>query len=257
RDAVFYLEKLLDLDSTKDLHPPLHDNPLSGSTTYPLLERFADELPPEYDANLQFDIESDLKEIEFLLYQDKDSSLKDSIDQKNRAHLADIFVDSIPEMFTDEHTLDYSSPPIFDVYADDFLEVESDAENIYNDLFDSKGEKIKESKLLIDELDLPCDFHPPPEYDSFISQEFSKVDALPSTNNEDKIFNPGILIQEKPVENITRVVQDKKLAISNASLVFEDFDPPFYEPLFFKEVPKSKMLDAVLFLHAKYIIKLR
>nr|GEV05955.1 hypothetical protein [Tanacetum cinerariifolium] len=164
-------EKLLDLDSTKDLHPPLHDNPLSGSTTYfsssnPLLEEFADKLPPKYDGNLQFDIESDLKEIEFLLYQDKDSSLKDSIDQKNLANLADIFVDSIPEM----------------------------------------------------------------------------VDALPSTNNEDKIFNPGILIQEKPVKIITRVVQDKKLAISNASLVLKDFDPPFYEPLFFKEVPKSKML---------------
>nr|GFB49566.1 hypothetical protein [Tanacetum cinerariifolium] len=27
-------EKLLDLDFTKDLHPPLHVNPLSGSTTY-------------------------------------------------------------------------------------------------------------------------------------------------------------------------------------------------------------------------------
>nr|GEV92739.1 hypothetical protein [Tanacetum cinerariifolium] len=127
-------EKLLDLDSTKDLHPPLHDNPLSGSTTYPLLE-----------------------------------DLKDLIDQKNRAHQADIFVDSIPAMFTDEHTLDYSSPLIFDVYADDFLEVESDAENIYNDPFDSKRDKSKESKLLIDELDLPCDFHPPPKYDSFIS----------------------------------------------------------------------------------------
>nr|GEZ47148.1 reverse transcriptase domain-containing protein [Tanacetum cinerariifolium] len=67
---------------------------------------------------------------------------------------------------------------------------ESDAENIYNDPFDSKGEKIKESKLLINELDLPCDFHPPPKYDSFISQDLSGVDALPSTNNEDKIFNP-------------------------------------------------------------------
>nr|GEZ92012.1 hypothetical protein [Tanacetum cinerariifolium] len=132
-------EKLL------DLHPPLHDNPLSGSTIYPLLEEFANELPPKYDDNLQFNIESDLKEIEFLLYQDKDSSLNDSIDQKNRAHLADIFVDSIHAMFTDEHTLDYSSPLIFDVYADDFLEVESDGENIYNDPFDSKWEKIKES----------------------------------------------------------------------------------------------------------------
>nr|GFB40543.1 hypothetical protein [Tanacetum cinerariifolium] len=104
-------------------------------------------------------------------------------------------------MFTDEHTLDYSSPPIFDVYDDDFLEVESDAGN-----------------------------------------DFSKVDALPSTNTEEKVFNPGILIQEKTVKIITRVARDKKLAISNASLVLENFDPPFYEPLFFKEVPKSKML---------------
>nr|GEX73364.1 reverse transcriptase domain-containing protein [Tanacetum cinerariifolium] len=205
-------EKLPDLDSTKDLHPPLHDNPLSGSTTYfsnSLLEEFVDEFPLAYYDNLQFDIKSDLKEIEFLLYQDKDSSLKDSIEQKNLSNLADIFVDSIPEMFTDEHTLDYSSPSIFNEYDDDFLEVAFDAGNVYDDHFDSKGEKIKESKLLIDELDLPCDFLPPFEYDSFISQDFSR---------------------------------DKKLAISNASLVLEDFDPHFYEPLFFKEVPKSKML---------------
>nr|GEU88693.1 reverse transcriptase domain-containing protein [Tanacetum cinerariifolium] len=121
-------KKFQDLDSTKDLHLPLHDNPLSGSTTYfsnPLLEEFADELPLEYNDNLQFDIESDLKEIEFLLYQDKNSW----------------------------------------------------------------------------------------------------VDALPSTNNEDKIFNPGILIQEKPVEIITRVVQEKKLAISNAFLPRWENDP--------------------------------
>nr|GEX61057.1 reverse transcriptase domain-containing protein [Tanacetum cinerariifolium] len=94
-------EKLLDLDSTKDLHPPLH-----------------------------FDVESDLKEIEFLLHQDIDSSLKDSIDQSNLANPADNFVDSMHEMFTDEHALDYSSSPIFDEYDDDFLEVESDNENV-------------------------------------------------------------------------------------------------------------------------------
>nr|GFD38119.1 hypothetical protein [Tanacetum cinerariifolium] len=109
----------------------------------------------------------------------------------------------------------------------------------YDDPFDSKGEKIKESKLLIDELDLPCDFLHSFEYDSFSSEDFSRVDALPSTNNEDKVFNPGILIQENPFEIITRVIQDKKLAISNASLVLEDFDPPLYEPLFFKEVPRT------------------
>nr|GFB59721.1 hypothetical protein [Tanacetum cinerariifolium] len=126
----------------------------------------------------------------------------------------------MPEMFTDEHAFDYSSPTIFDEYDDDFLEAECDTKNVYDDPFNSKGEKIKESKLLIDELDLPCDF-PPSEYDSFISEDFSKVDAQPSTNNEDKVFNPGILSQEKPFEIITHVIQDKKLATSNASLMLE------------------------------------
>nr|GFD51819.1 hypothetical protein [Tanacetum cinerariifolium] len=108
-------EKLLDLDSTKDLYPPLHVNPLSGSTTYssslnPLLQEFTDELafitfPSEYDDDIQFDVESDLKEIEFMLHKDIDSSLKDLIDQSNLANPADNFVDSMPEMFTDEHAL--------------------------------------------------------------------------------------------------------------------------------------------------------
>nr|GEV71774.1 reverse transcriptase domain-containing protein [Tanacetum cinerariifolium] len=218
-------KKLLDLDSTKDLHPPHHVNPLSGSTTYSsspnqLLKEFADELalitfPPKYD---------------------------DSIDQNNLTDLNDNLVDSMLEMFTDEHALDYSSPLLFDEYDDDLFEVESDIQNVYDDPFDAKGEKIKESKLLIDELDLPCDFLLPSEYDLILSEDFSSVDALPSTNNEDKVFNPGILIQENPFEIITRVVQDKKLAISNASLMLEDFDPPLYELPFFKEVPMSNML---------------
>nr|GEV22271.1 hypothetical protein [Tanacetum cinerariifolium] len=169
-------KKLLDLDSTKDLHPLLHVNPLNASTTYssnPLLEEFADELALitlhlKYDDDLHFDIKFDVKEIEFLLRQDIDSSLKDSIDQSNLANPADNFVDSMPEMFTDEHALDYSSPLIFDEYDDDFLEVESDTENVYDDRFDSRGEKIKESKLLIDELDLPFDFLLS-DYGSFIS----------------------------------------------------------------------------------------
>nr|GEV90469.1 hypothetical protein [Tanacetum cinerariifolium] len=245
-----FSEKLPDIDFINDIHPHFDDNPLSGSTTYfsnSLLEEFTNELalityPPDYDDNLQFHIESDLKKIEFLLYQGKDFNLKDSIDQTDLANLDDYFVDPTPEMFTDEHAPDYSSPPRFDVYDDDFLEVESDADNAYDDPFDSKGEKIKESKLLIDELDLSCDFLPYSEYDSFNSQDFSRVDALPSTNNEDKVFNPGILIQEEPVKIIIRVVQDRKLEISNASLVLEDFDPSFYELLFFKHVPKSKIL---------------
>nr|GEX22259.1 hypothetical protein [Tanacetum cinerariifolium] len=239
-------EKLLDLDFTKDLHPPHHINQLSGSTTSSsptyLLEEFADELalitfPPGND-DLQFDIESDLKEIEYLLYHDPikdiDSILNDSIDQSDLADLNNNLVDSMPEMFTDEHTHDYSSPLLYDEYDDDLFEVESDTKNIYDDPFDFKGEKIKESNLLVDELDLPCDFLLPSKYDSFNFEDFLKVEAFPSTNNEDKVFNPNILIHENLFEIITRVAQDKMLAISHASLMQENFDPPLYELPFFK-----------------------
>nr|GEZ18776.1 ribonuclease H-like domain-containing protein [Tanacetum cinerariifolium] len=159
-------KKLLDLDFTKDLHPPLHVNPLSGNTTYfsfpnQLLEEFADELalitfPLEYDDDLQFDIEFDLKEIEYLLHHDPikdiDSSLKYSIDQSNLADLNDNLVDSMLEMFTDEHALNYTPPLQYDEYDDDLFEVESDTKNVYDDPFDSKGEKIKESKLDVDAM---------------------------------------------------------------------------------------------------------
>nr|GEW31136.1 hypothetical protein [Tanacetum cinerariifolium] len=118
----------------------------------------------------------------------------------------------------------------------------SDTENVYDDPFDSKGEKIKESKLLIDELDLLCDSILSSEYDLILYEDFARVDAFPSNNNEDKVFNPGILIQENPLEIITRVAKDKKLAISHASLMIEDCDPPLNEFPFFKEVPRFKML---------------
>nr|GEY44927.1 hypothetical protein [Tanacetum cinerariifolium] len=239
-DGCNWLSEILpDIDAFNNIHPHFDDDPLSGSTTdsaNSLLEEFTDELalityPPDYDDNLQFDIESNLEEIEFVLYQGKDSSLKDSSIQTDRVNLDDYFVDPLPEMFTEEHAPDYSSPPKFDVYLDDFLENESYANNFYDDPFNSEGEKIKESKLLMDELDLLCDSLPYFESDSFNSQDFSRVDDLPSPNNEDKVFNPGILIHEKSVTIITRVAQEKKLAISYASLVFKDFEPPFCAPL--------------------------
>nr|GEY72222.1 hypothetical protein [Tanacetum cinerariifolium] len=96
----------------------------------------------------------------------------------------------MPEMLTDEHTLDYSSPSLYDEYNDDLFEV--------------------------------VDFLHSFEYDSFLFEDFSEVDALPSTNNEDK--------------NV------KKLAISLGSLILEDFDPPIYELSFFKEIPDAKTL---------------
>nr|GEZ24093.1 reverse transcriptase domain-containing protein [Tanacetum cinerariifolium] len=243
--CTFLSEELPDIDSFNDIHPYFDDDPFSGSTTYSansLLEEFTDELalityPLDYDDNLTCDIESDLREIEFLLYQGEDYDLKDSVDQTNLANRDDLFVDPTPKMFADEQPPDYSFPSRFDVYPDDFLETEFDTNNFDDDSFDSKGEKIKESELLTDQLDLPCDIFPSSEYDSFNSQDFSKDDDLPSPDYEDKVFNPGILIHKKSVKIITHVAQEKKLAVSYSSLLFEDFDPPFYELLIFKEVP--------------------
>nr|GEZ68548.1 reverse transcriptase domain-containing protein [Tanacetum cinerariifolium] len=268
------IEKFLNLDSTKDLPPPHNINPLSGSTTsfFPnhLLKEFTDELalitfPPGND-DLPFDIESNLKEIEYLLNHDPikemDSILEDSVDVDNLADLNDNLVDTMPEMCTDEHALDYSSPPLYDEYDDDIFEVESDTKYAYDDPFDSKGEKIKESKLLIDELDLPrsSDFLSSPEYDSFLFKDFSEIDTLPLTNNKDKVFYPGILIPENFSEINTRVTPDKnvkKIAISHASLILEDFDPPLsdHELPFHKEVPGSETLLSFSFENKEKVFK--
>nr|GFC06878.1 reverse transcriptase domain-containing protein [Tanacetum cinerariifolium] len=67
--------ELPDIDSFNEFHPHFDDDPLSSSTTYSansLLEEFADELalisyPPDYDDTRACDIESDIREIEFLV----------------------------------------------------------------------------------------------------------------------------------------------------------------------------------------------
>nr|GEX13933.1 reverse transcriptase domain-containing protein [Tanacetum cinerariifolium] len=82
---------------------------------------------------------------------------------------------------------------LYDDVNDDLVELDSDNDDVYDDPFDSKEDKIKESKLLIDELD-PLD------------------------------------------QNV------KKISISNASLILEDFNPPLYELPFHKEVLGSETL---------------
>nr|GEV63273.1 reverse transcriptase domain-containing protein [Tanacetum cinerariifolium] len=249
--------------SHTDLTSPKVINPLSGNTTSSsldhFLEEFTDELalitfPPGND-DLSFDIESNLREIEYLLNHDPikemDSILEDSVDKDNLSNPNNNLVDTIPEMFTDEHAHDYSSQPLYDDYDDDLFELESDNDDVYNDPFDSKEDKIKESKLLIDELDLPrsSDFLLSLEYDSFIFEDFSEFNAFPSTNKEDKVFNPGILIHENLSEVIVKVAPDKnvkKISISNASLILEYFDPPLYELPFHKEVLGSETLLSFL-----------
>nr|GEY36994.1 hypothetical protein [Tanacetum cinerariifolium] len=121
--CTFLSEGLPDIDSFNDIHPYFDDDPLSGSTTYPansLLEEFVDELalisyPPDYDDYRVCDIESDIREIEFLLFQGEDSDFKDSIDQYVLTHYDDLFVDLTPEMFAEKQPPHYSFPSRFDV----------------------------------------------------------------------------------------------------------------------------------------------
>ncbi|GKF86333.1 hypothetical protein Tco_0254160, partial [Tanacetum coccineum] len=92
------------------------------------------------------------------------------------------------------------------------------------------------------------DFLPFPECDSVFYEDFFEVDALSSTNNEDKVFNPGILIHENLFEVTNYATPDKNVKkTTNASLILKDFNPPLYElPLyelpFHKEVPGLRAL---------------
>ncbi|GJX62153.1 reverse transcriptase domain-containing protein [Tanacetum coccineum] len=118
------IEKLLNLYSTKDIPPNV--NPLSGSITssYPSLatseisdyslEEFVDELaliesfPLGNDNMTPEDV---IREIEYLLNRDPLAENSPNND----------LIYTIPEMFTDEHNLDYSSLPRYDDANDDLL----------------------------------------------------------------------------------------------------------------------------------------
>nr|GFB64518.1 hypothetical protein [Tanacetum cinerariifolium] len=147
----------------------------------------------------------------------EDSDFKDSIDQSVLTHYDDLFVDPTPEMFADEQPPDYSFPPRFDVYSDDFLEIESDA-NFDDDSFDFEGEKSKRlNSCLINLISLV-------------------IFCLSMILLILRIF-PGMMFCSLLIMR-TR----KKLAVSFASWLSEDFDPLFSELLVFKEVLISMRL---------------
>nr|GEY37548.1 reverse transcriptase domain-containing protein [Tanacetum cinerariifolium] len=126
--------------SSEDCLEDFVSNKQSGNPTFSLHEEIAS---PEVIPKIH-----DSKGCTFLSEELPD------IDSFNDIHSH--FDDDPLKMFTDEQPHDYSFPPRFDVYPDDFLEIESDA-NFNDDSFGSEGEKIKEAELLIDPLDLPCD----------------------------------------------------------------------------------------------------
>ncbi|GKB21413.1 hypothetical protein Tco_0855336 [Tanacetum coccineum] len=213
---IVLIVKLLNLDSTKDLPPSHNINPLSGSTTSSSpslttseisdysLEEFADELtliesfPHGNDDMTPEDV---IREIEYLLNCDPLAEYSPN----NK------LIYTIPEMFTNEHTLDYSYPPRYNDDDDDLFDLKTNNDEwgkiLYDDPFDSKENKIKDSKLLVDELNSPesSSFLPYSlECDSVLYEDFFEVDTLTATDNEDKVFNPGILVHENLYEVTNR-----------------------------------------------------
>ncbi|GKB67462.1 reverse transcriptase domain-containing protein [Tanacetum coccineum] len=215
------------------------NHPFSGSTTSPsdsfpsltpfetsdsLLEEFDDELalldpfiPGNKDDN--FGPKADLREIDYLLNRDPstDSSPMTDID----------IIDPILERFTDKPALVYSFPLEDD---DDYLfDLKSDNEEwkrlLYGDLFDnthSENEKDKDLKMkcLID--DMYDDFFPLlPTSDLTLPKESSEIATLLSSSfgNEDKVFNPCILILGG-TQIFNNESKDKDLKVNTSSEAF-------------------------------------
>ncbi|GJU47757.1 hypothetical protein Tco_1217312 [Tanacetum coccineum] len=92
--------------------------------------------------------------------------------------------------------------------------------------------------------------------DSVFDEDFSKVDAWSSTNNEDKVFNPGILIHENLFEVTNCATMEKNVKkTTNASLILEDFNPTLYELPFYKEnylIGALKLSKSLKFLKARW-----
>ncbi|GKA76863.1 reverse transcriptase domain-containing protein [Tanacetum coccineum] len=207
-------EKLIFHGDSTSKHPHKHGNDttsLSDSflsltpfdTSDSNLEEFANELAllnsfPLGNEDDNFDPEADLREIEYLLNRDPstDSSLETDID----------IIDPILERNI-----------------------------LYHDPFDdihSVKDKIKDSKMkiLIDELEsLESNVLLPQllDCDSTLHEELPEIDTLPSfpSENEDKVFNLGILVHGSTHVVTNEVTQDmnlKEQTSSEALLILED-----------------------------------
>nr|GEZ77485.1 hypothetical protein [Tanacetum cinerariifolium] len=242
-----------------DLTSPKAINPLSGSTTSSCLDHFLEEFAdglalitfPSGNDDLPFDIDSDLREINYLLNHDPtkeiDSILEGSVDESNLADPNNYLCDIILDMFIDEHTLDYSSPLLYDDFDDDLFKLESDNADVYDNPFDSKEDKIKESKLLIDELD-PLDkmiSFLPPSITHFSLRIFQRLMLCLQLIMRTTYLIRAYSFMSTFLKVTIRVTPDrnvKKISISHAFLILEGFNLPLYELPFHKEVPWSKTL---------------
>ncbi|GJS46787.1 hypothetical protein Tco_0596908 [Tanacetum coccineum] len=129
--------------------------------------------------------------------------------------------DSLLDEFAGELTLLRSIPPGID---DDNLDPEGEIHLVERLLYDNSSPRP------LEELNVE-----------------NSIENFPLTNNEDKVFNLGILIHENLFEVTNCAKKVKNPPSSNASLILEDFYPPLYELPFHKEVLGLGALLSFLF----------
>nr|GEV30682.1 hypothetical protein [Tanacetum cinerariifolium] len=76
----------------------------------------------EFTIKVQPPLVQNVKPPSQINYVEMESILNDSVDNDNLVDSNDNLSDTIPEMFTDEHTFDYSSPPLYDDFDNDLDE---------------------------------------------------------------------------------------------------------------------------------------
>ncbi|GKB15338.1 hypothetical protein Tco_0849261 [Tanacetum coccineum] len=168
------IENLLNLDKTKDL-PPYHDNQSRHSNPSSLLLPFHNSLSGSTTSSSP----------SLHISKTSDYSLEEFADEL--AHITfpprndDLPFDAKSDLLELEYMLNHD--PIKDM--DSILEDSVDENSLDDNLDDTISEMFTDEHAL-------CD--------SVFYEDFSKVDALPSTDNEDKVFNPGILIHENLFE---------------------------------------------------------
>nr|GEX16779.1 hypothetical protein [Tanacetum cinerariifolium] len=203
------------------------NHPLSGSTT-PLFDSSLSLIPFETSDSLLEE------EIEFLLTQDP--STESDIET----------IDPIFEKFIDEPALDYSPPP-------------GDNDDDHDDLFDLKSDNDKWKKIFFEAHIVESNDLLPQLLDNDLNlieepSESSEIAYLSSClfGNEDKVFNPGILILGGTrifnEESKDKDLRDKDLILEERNFLFISSDQ---ELLFFLELMVLKTLLSFSFENEK------
>ncbi|GJQ90847.1 reverse transcriptase domain-containing protein [Tanacetum coccineum] len=233
------IENLLNLDKTKDL-PPYHDNQSSSNPT-PISEP---EIKSSSSSPTLISLEeSELIWEEFEAYLASNSFPPGNSNPSSPLPLFHNFLSGSTTSSSPSLHISETSDYFLEEFADELALITFPPGN--DDLpFDAESD-LREIEYLLNH-------DPIKEMDSILEDsvnknsldnnlvfydDFSEVEALPSTNNEDKIFNPGILIHENLFEVTNLATPEKNVKkTTNASLILEDFNPPIYELPFHKEV---------------------